>query len=72
MCHDYKVLGRNTFAWETTVVVEQAHNIHFSAGAREDDFVVMRTERDKTLSMPNFSCRRFRSTSGRPFAIDGF
>ncbi|WP_293264705.1 MBL fold metallo-hydrolase [Neptunomonas sp.] len=52
MCHDYKALGRDVFANETSVQEERAENIHVRDGISEDEFVKMRTERDATLSMP--------------------
>ncbi|MGD1878775.1 MAG: MBL fold metallo-hydrolase [Kiloniellaceae bacterium] len=52
LCHDYKAPGRDKFVWETTVADEKAKNIHVHDGISEDDFVKMRTERDKTLDMP--------------------
>jgi len=52
MCHDYKAPGRNDYAWKTTVADERARNIHIRDGVSEEDFVAMRTARDKTLSMP--------------------
>jgi glyoxylase-like metal-dependent hydrolase (beta-lactamase superfamily II) len=52
MCHDYKAPGRDTYAWETTVGEEKRHNIHVREGRSEDEFVAMRTARDKTLGMP--------------------
>jgi glyoxylase-like metal-dependent hydrolase (beta-lactamase superfamily II) len=52
LCHDYKAEGRDTFVWETTVADQRAKNIHVHEGISEDDFVKMRTERDKTLEMP--------------------
>lgn len=52
LCHDYKAPGRHEFAWETTVAEERAKNVHVREGIAEDDFVKMRTERDKTLDMP--------------------
>ena len=52
LCHDYKAPGRDEFVWETTVAEEKAKNIHVHDGISEDDFVKMRTERDKTLEMP--------------------
>ncbi len=52
MCHDYKAPGRDVYAWETTVAEELERNIHVGAGASEDDFVKMRSERDATLDMP--------------------
>ena len=52
LCHDYKAPGRDEYVWETTVAEERAKNIHVHEGISEDDFVKMRSERDKTLSMP--------------------
>jgi glyoxylase-like metal-dependent hydrolase (beta-lactamase superfamily II) len=52
MCHDYKAPGRDKFAWETTVAVQRAGNVHIGAGVSEDDYVAMRETRDATLSAP--------------------
>ncbi len=52
MCHDYLPAGRTEYVWETTVAEERKHNIHAHDGVTEDEFVKMRTERDKTLDMP--------------------
>ncbi|MEP5485247.1 MAG: MBL fold metallo-hydrolase [Parasphingorhabdus sp.] len=52
MCHDYLPAGRTEYVWETTVVAERQNNIHAHDGISEDDFVAMRTARDKTLDMP--------------------
>ena len=52
LCHDYKAPGRDEYVWETSVADERAKNIHVHEGISEDDFVKMRTERDKTLDMP--------------------
>lgn len=51
MCHDYGPNGRE-IRWETTVGDEKAHNIHVSGGITREEFVAMRTARDKTLDMP--------------------
>ena len=51
MCHDYAPGGRD-IRWETTVAEERANNIHVRDGISEDEFVRMRTARDKTLGMP--------------------
>ena len=51
MCHDYGPGGRE-IRWETTVAEEKAANIHVRDGVSEDEFVAMRTARDKTLAMP--------------------
>jgi len=50
--HDYKANGRDVFKWETTVGEQKRENIHVHEGISEAEFVKMRTERDKTLSMP--------------------
>jgi glyoxylase-like metal-dependent hydrolase (beta-lactamase superfamily II) len=51
LCHDYAPGGR-PYAWETTVAAERAENIHVHDGVSEEDFVKMRSERDKQLDMP--------------------
>ena len=51
VCHDYGPGGR-AIAWQTTVAEERAKNIHVRAGVSEAEFVKMRTERDKTLAVP--------------------
>ncbi len=51
LCHDYLAPGRDAYAWETTIGVERAKNIHL-ANTSEDQFVAMREARDKTLAMP--------------------
>jgi glyoxylase-like metal-dependent hydrolase (beta-lactamase superfamily II) len=52
LCHDYKAAGRDEFVHETTVAEQRANNIHVGEGMSEQDFVVLRTERDATLNMP--------------------
>jgi hypothetical protein len=52
MCHDYKAPGRDQFAWETTIGAERTANVHLHEGVGEEEFVAMRTSRDKTLGMP--------------------
>jgi glyoxylase-like metal-dependent hydrolase (beta-lactamase superfamily II) len=51
MCHDYGPNGRE-IRWETTVREERAQNIHVRDAISEDEFVEMRSSRDKTLGMP--------------------
>jgi glyoxylase-like metal-dependent hydrolase (beta-lactamase superfamily II) len=53
MCHDYGPGGRD-IQWETTVAEEKARNIHIGSesGTTRDEFIALRTERDKTLAMP--------------------
>ena len=52
MCHDYKAPGREVYAWETSVAEQRRSNVHVHDGVDEDAFVTMRTERDRTLKMP--------------------
>ena len=52
MCHDYLPEGRDEYVWETTVEAQRKGNIHAHDGVSEDEFVKMRTDRDKTLNMP--------------------
>ena len=51
MCHDYQPGGRPP-AWQSTVAEERAWNVHVRDGIGEDEFVAMRTARDRTLDMP--------------------
>ena len=52
LCHDYKAPGRDDYAWETTVKQQREENVHVKDGVTEEDFVAMRTSRDKRLAMP--------------------
>jgi glyoxylase-like metal-dependent hydrolase (beta-lactamase superfamily II) len=51
VCHDYGPGGRPV-ACETSIGAEKRGNIHVRDGVSEQDYVVVRTTRDKTLSMP--------------------
>lgn len=51
LCHDYPPSHRD-YSPITTVKAQKEHNIHVKEGISEEDFVYMRTQRDKTLSMP--------------------
>jgi glyoxylase-like metal-dependent hydrolase (beta-lactamase superfamily II) len=51
MCHDYGPGGR-AVAYETTVGEQRRTNVHVKDGVSEDEFVAMRTTRDRTLAMP--------------------
>jgi glyoxylase-like metal-dependent hydrolase (beta-lactamase superfamily II) len=51
MCHDYPPPYR-TAEWESTVAHHRADNIHVHDGITENDFVMMRNQRDATLEMP--------------------
>ncbi len=52
LCHDYKAPGRKEFRWETTIGAQRDVNVHVHDGIGEDEFVAMRTARDRTLGMP--------------------
>lgn len=51
LCHDYQPGGREVL-WETTVAAQRAANIHVHDGVTEDEFVAVRTARDRQLEMP--------------------
>jgi len=50
--HDYKALGRDHFAWESTVAEQRARNPHVKDGVAEAEFVAMREARDARLAPP--------------------
>jgi glyoxylase-like metal-dependent hydrolase (beta-lactamase superfamily II) len=52
MCHDYKAPGRDSYAWQSTVAEQRAHNPHVKDGIGEDAFVAFRTARDAGLDVP--------------------
>lgn len=52
LCHDYKAKGRDYYQWETTIGDQKANNIHLKSSVTHEDFIKMRTKRDKTLGMP--------------------
>lgn len=51
MCHDYPPTDR-AIQWQSTVAEQRAHNIHVHDSIGEDEFVAIRTARDKTLEAP--------------------
>lgn len=52
MCHDYGAGGSRPPAWESSVGEQLAGNIHVHAGVSETEYVMVRTERDRTLDAP--------------------
>ncbi|WP_374519780.1 MBL fold metallo-hydrolase [Undibacterium squillarum] len=53
LCHDYPPAGSGRSPCLVTTVADQrAGNIHVHDGVSEEDFVVMRSQRDATLEMP--------------------
>ncbi len=53
LCHDYKAPGRDDYAWETTVRQQREGNVHVKDGVTQEEFVAMRTDRDRKLDMPS-------------------
>jgi glyoxylase-like metal-dependent hydrolase (beta-lactamase superfamily II) len=51
MCHDYMPNGRD-MQYETTVGEQKISNLQVHDGISEDEFVAMRSAKDKTLGMP--------------------
>lgn len=51
--HDYCHGGKREPKWEATVAEHKAGNIHVKDGISQDEFVKIRTERDKTLPFPD-------------------
>jgi glyoxylase-like metal-dependent hydrolase (beta-lactamase superfamily II) len=49
--HDYCKGGRDP-AWEATVAEHRARNVHLKDGTTRDEFVRVRTERDRGLPLP--------------------
>lgn len=52
MCHDYGEEGRE-LEYETSIAEQRERNIHVNDSVSEEEFVRMRTARDKTLGMPH-------------------
>lgn len=50
--HDYLPADRSEYRWETSVSEQRRANIHVHDGVSEEDFVNMRTTRDKMLEAP--------------------
>lgn len=51
MCHDYAPNGRE-YMHQTTVADQKRANIHVHDGVPREEFIKLRTGRDKTLSVP--------------------
>lgn len=52
LCHDYLPQGRSEYKNQTTVGEERLYNVQVNQSISEFDFVSMRNNRDRTLSMP--------------------
>ena len=51
MCHDYAPGGRE-YQYQTTVAEQKNTNIHVHDGVSREQFITLRTTRDKTLNVP--------------------
>lgn len=54
LCHDYPEGKNRTLRYTTTIGEERAKNIHVRDGITEEQFVTLRTARDKTLDLPAY------------------
>jgi len=54
ICHDYPESKERALVYKTSVGEQREKNIHVRDGVSRDDFVKMRTERDKTLDLPTY------------------
>ncbi|MEM6832054.1 MAG: MBL fold metallo-hydrolase [Pseudomonadota bacterium] len=50
--HDYLAPGRSQYAWESSVGEQKRTNIHIGGGRSEQDFITLRTSRDRSLAIP--------------------
>jgi len=51
LCHDYPPAGRELVS-SVPVTEQRANNIHVGGGVGREDFIRVRSERDRTLSLP--------------------
>ncbi len=51
--HDYGTKDRDEPQWEATVAEHKANNLHVKDGTRREDWIERRTNRDKTLALPD-------------------
>jgi glyoxylase-like metal-dependent hydrolase (beta-lactamase superfamily II) len=51
LCHDYPASERAP-KWVSSVAEQRRDNVHVHDGITEDEFVAMRTARDRTLAKP--------------------
>lgn len=54
ICHDYPEGKNRELLYSTTVGEQKQHNIHVKDGITKDEFVRLRSERDKTLDLPTY------------------
>lgn len=54
ICHDYPEGKKRELLYKTTVAEQRQNNIHVRDGISKDEFVKLRSERDKTLDLPSY------------------
>ncbi|KXJ99034.1 MAG: putative metallo-hydrolase [Parcubacteria bacterium OLB19] len=54
LCHDYPEGKNRELVYTTTVGEQRKHNIHVRDGVTKQEFVKLRSERDKTLDLPTY------------------
>ncbi len=54
ICHDYPEGKNRELLYTTTVGKQRRNNIHVRDGITKDEFVKLRSERDKTLDLPTY------------------
>lgn len=54
LCHDYSEGKNRELQYVTTVGEQRRNNIHVKDGISKEEFVKLRSERDKTLDLPSY------------------
>lgn len=54
LCHDYPEGKNRELMYTTTIGKQKQSNIHIRDGVSKEEFVKMRSERDKTLDLPTY------------------
>lgn len=54
LCHDYPEQKQRPLIYQTTIGEQRKTNIHVRDGVALEDFVKLRSERDKTLDLPTY------------------
>jgi glyoxylase-like metal-dependent hydrolase (beta-lactamase superfamily II) len=54
LCHDYPEGKNRTLSYTTTIGEQRVKNIHVHDGITKEEFLKLRTSRDKTLDLPTY------------------
>lgn len=54
LCHDYPEGKNRELLYTTTIGEQKKHNIHVRDGIAKEEFVKLRTDRDRTLDLPTY------------------